>query len=194
MVRARLIDAAERCFERQAYAEVGVLDIVREAGMSSRSFYQHFQSKVDLAVALTEARAEVYLQSLEGMAAEATTILEGVDRSLTAFLEDLPLVVIEMRNASGPDADRVRAAVEGYRMRMGAAFLREFDRALKQGVVDEVPDPLGVLIVIYGIESLVTQTPRGPDRRAAMIALKPQILAAVRKLFPKWLENPRKLR
>ncbi len=194
VARTRLIDAAERCFERQPYAEVGVLDIVREAGMSSRSFYQHYDGKLDLAVALMEARAEVYIQGLEQAASEATTILEGVERALRSFLRDLPVVVLDLRAVSGPEGERVRGILDRYRMRIGASFLREFNRARDQGLVDEIPDPLSVLIVIYGIESLVMQTPRGPGRRAAMRALEPQILEAVRGLFPRWLENPQKIR
>ncbi len=194
VARARLIDAAEVCFERAAYADVGVMEIVREARMSSRTFYQHFDSKVDLAMALTDARAEVYLQTIERAVAEATTIIEGVDRCVTAFLSDLPVVVLDMRSLPGPDGDRVRKVFDGYRMRMGAAFLREISGAMKSGLVETIPDPLSVLIVVYGIEGLVMQTPRGPNRREALMALRPQILEALKKLFPEWLAEPVRIR
>ncbi|MBW2313580.1 MAG: TetR/AcrR family transcriptional regulator [Deltaproteobacteria bacterium] len=187
VARARLVDAAERCFERESYFKVGVLDIVSEAQMSSRSFYQHFDAKIDVVLAITEARAEAYIQKLERAADEATTILEGVELALTGFLEDLPLVVLELRGAGGPDGERMRELLDRYRPRMGATFLKEFARAMQEGLVETIPDPMSVLIVVYGIESLVTQSLRGPNRREAMLALKPQILAATRKLFPEWL-------
>ena len=40
--RRRLLEAAERSFERNRYEGAGIQSIVREAGMSSRSFYQFF--------------------------------------------------------------------------------------------------------------------------------------------------------
>jgi len=61
---------------------------------------------------------------------------EGVERALNALLEDRPVAVLEPRTAGGPDGDRVRAALDRYRNRIGAAFLHEFVRAKEQGLVD----------------------------------------------------------
>jgi AcrR family transcriptional regulator len=47
-VRQRLLDAAARVFARQGYAGTKVMDIVREAGLSTGAVYGRFRSKNDL--------------------------------------------------------------------------------------------------------------------------------------------------
>src|SRR5207302_3173185 len=47
-LRARLLQAAIRVFARQGYAGTKILDIVREAGLSTGAVYGRFRSKEDL--------------------------------------------------------------------------------------------------------------------------------------------------
>lgn len=47
-IRVRLLDAAARVFARQGYAGTKVMDIVREAGLSTGALYGRFRSKNDL--------------------------------------------------------------------------------------------------------------------------------------------------
>lgn len=47
-VRTRLLEAAVRVFAREGYAGTKVLDIVREAGLSTTAVYDRFRSKEDL--------------------------------------------------------------------------------------------------------------------------------------------------
>jgi AcrR family transcriptional regulator len=47
-VRQRLLDAAARVFARQGYAGTKIMDIVREAGLSTGAVYGRFRSKNDL--------------------------------------------------------------------------------------------------------------------------------------------------
>jgi AcrR family transcriptional regulator len=46
--RRLIIDAARRVFERDGYLDVGVPDIVKEAGVSHGSFYTYFPSKLEV--------------------------------------------------------------------------------------------------------------------------------------------------
>jgi AcrR family transcriptional regulator len=46
--RRQIIDAARRVFERDGYLEVGVEDIVQEAGVARGSFYTYFTSKLEV--------------------------------------------------------------------------------------------------------------------------------------------------
>jgi AcrR family transcriptional regulator len=48
VLRERLLDAAVRVFARQGYAGTRILDIVREAGLSTGAVYGRFRSKEDL--------------------------------------------------------------------------------------------------------------------------------------------------
>src|SRR5262245_5594566 len=47
-IRIRLLDAAARVFARQGYAGTKIMDIVREAGLSTGAVYGRFRSKNDL--------------------------------------------------------------------------------------------------------------------------------------------------
>jgi AcrR family transcriptional regulator len=53
-----LLDAALVVMERNGYADAAVADILREAGLSTRSFYRHFESKDQLLCALCRREAE----------------------------------------------------------------------------------------------------------------------------------------
>jgi AcrR family transcriptional regulator len=53
-----LLDAALVVMERNGYADAAVADILREANLSTRSFYRHFESKDQLLCALFRREAE----------------------------------------------------------------------------------------------------------------------------------------
>lgn len=63
--RRLIVDAARRVFERDGYLDVGVAEIVKEAGVARGSFYTYFPAKIDVfrvvadevAVAMDEALA-----------------------------------------------------------------------------------------------------------------------------------------
>jgi AcrR family transcriptional regulator len=46
--RRQIIDAARQVFERDGYLDVGVADIVREAGVAHGSYYTYFPSKLEV--------------------------------------------------------------------------------------------------------------------------------------------------
>ena len=53
-----LFDAALAVMQRNGYSDVAVVDILREADLSTRSFYRHFESKDQLLCALFRREAE----------------------------------------------------------------------------------------------------------------------------------------
>jgi AcrR family transcriptional regulator len=53
-----LLDAALTVMERNGYTDAAVADILREADLSTRSFYRHFESKDQLLCALYRREAE----------------------------------------------------------------------------------------------------------------------------------------
>jgi AcrR family transcriptional regulator len=53
-----LLDAALTVMQRNGYADAAVADILREADLSTRSFYRHFESKDQLVCALCRREAE----------------------------------------------------------------------------------------------------------------------------------------
>ncbi len=60
-----LLDAALAVMERNGYVDAAVADILREADLSTRSFYRHFESKDQLLCALYRREAEAAVARLQ---------------------------------------------------------------------------------------------------------------------------------
>jgi len=60
-----LLDAALAVMERNGYVDAAVADILREADLSTRSFYRHFESKDQLLCALYRREAEAATTRLQ---------------------------------------------------------------------------------------------------------------------------------
>lgn len=62
--RARLIAAMAHTLSSKSYAELTIADVVAEAGVSRRTFYEHFDGKPACFIALYEAATHQSLQVL----------------------------------------------------------------------------------------------------------------------------------
>ena len=62
--RDRLLEGMARAVAAQGYADTTIADIVREAAVSRRTFYEHFATKADCLVALYDAASRQALQVL----------------------------------------------------------------------------------------------------------------------------------
>jgi AcrR family transcriptional regulator len=82
-----LIRAVHRLTRRRTYAETTVAEILNEAGLSTRAFYRHFQSKDELLVAVFEYETALVLEQLEDVVAGAEDAGEQFDRWLDWYLE-----------------------------------------------------------------------------------------------------------
>src|ERR1700758_1712804 len=59
--RRRLIEAAERVFNRAGYIAPSVDDIAQEAGVSRQTFYRHYDGKLAIAMEFFERHNDVSL-------------------------------------------------------------------------------------------------------------------------------------
>lgn len=181
--RRRLLEAAERSFERNHYEGATIKSIVREAGMSSRSFYQFFASKEDLVAELIRERAEAFLVKMEELFREADDLWDAVDRVLRLYLEMLPMVMLDLERLSGAASQRVRRLRGAYREKIGQVLLREIGRLVETGIVASAPDPLSIALILAGIEGLSIGY-HYEGRREELLALHPELMRALRRLFP----------
>ena len=94
-----LLDAALVVMERNGYTDAAVADILREADLSTRSFYRHFESKDQLLCAL-------YRREAEAAAARLTAKVEAaVDprAALDAWIDEIsPSATIGPRRSGWP--------------------------------------------------------------------------------------------
>lgn len=63
--KERILKTADRLFYEQGYLATGVNQIIAEAQVAKASFYQHFPSKEDLAIAYLEMRNAALLKRVQ---------------------------------------------------------------------------------------------------------------------------------
>lgn len=174
--RQRLTDAAWRVFEETSEERVTVADIVREAGMSSRSFYQHFSSKEDLIGQLvedvgTEILAAVELDFREPLADPVAQTA----RALSTFLERLPSVAIDLTRLEGTIGGRVVRLRQRVVRALTEVVHRHLVGLYETGRAPRRPERAEVEVLIAGIAELGIRY-YSERRRAELLELQPTLV------------------
>ena len=116
-----LFEATLAVMQRNGDSDVAVADILAEAGMSTRSFYRHFESKDQLLCALYRHEAEQVAERLTARIAGATSPLAALD----SWIEEIMSLGYHRRKAA-------RVAVLGSPSAMRAeGYADESARAMK---------------------------------------------------------------
>jgi AcrR family transcriptional regulator len=116
--RARLMVAGWTVLRRNGYANAGVAAILAEAGLGTRAFYRHFQSKDELLVEMFRASAE---QTGNELAARVAAAGSPLDR-LMAWIDEIL--------AMGHDPHHVEVARMFTSPTMRAVFAAAGDEAI----------------------------------------------------------------
>lgn len=112
--RASIIDAAYACLASPHPGPVSVAAILETAGMSTRAFYRHFQSKDELFLAMLRRDADAVARRLRRAADETAG---GPTAQLTAWISYILSLAYDPRRRAHIivlDSDEVRVA-KGYR-------------------------------------------------------------------------------
>jgi AcrR family transcriptional regulator len=125
--RTRLLEAVGRAVAERGYAAATIDDVVRRAGVSKKTFYEHFADKQDCFLAAYEAASEELLERVREAHASEDDWLERTRAGVRAYLRWLSaepalarVFLIEVA-AAGPQALEQR---EGLRDRY-AELMRE---------------------------------------------------------------------
>lgn len=169
--RGCIIDAAYRCLSEPHTGPIPVAAILQRAGVSTRAFYRHFESKDELFLALLRQESDALADRLDRVLDEVpgspVEQLEAWIRNMFGWMHDeelrMHLTVI--------DSDEVRAA-KGYREtreRAHADRERSLVEILRRGRDDgsfPLADPEHDAVAISAVISreMVNQTP-GDDKR-----------------------------
>lgn len=143
-VRARLVRAAAEVFGREGYAGTRIMDIVREAGVSTGTVYGRFRSKNELlreAVVSASARAGVLASGAPSLGELLRFGARLVDRPLYRF-EALRLEAYVTARREPEVGEALAAAYDGWR----AGVEPLVDAAEADGTIDGV-DPEAVLFL-----------------------------------------------
>jgi len=112
--RASIIDAAYACLASPHPGPVSVAAILEAAGMSTRAFYRHFQSKDELFLAMLRRDADAVARRLRRIADETAG---GPTAQLAAWISYILSLAYDPRRRAHVivlDSDEVRVA-KGYR-------------------------------------------------------------------------------
>ena len=167
--RTRLLEAVGRAVADRGYAAATIDDIVRDAGVSKKTFYEHFTDKLDCFLAAYEAASDELLEHIR--AAQEAADAEWLARTragIHAYLRWLAaepalarVFLIEIA-AAGPAALELRE-----RMRD-----RYADRMRELQTANSVPDEIFHAVVAGADDLVVRRLREGGD----MLELEPALL------------------
>ncbi|MBA3771897.1 MAG: TetR/AcrR family transcriptional regulator [Ramlibacter sp.] len=84
--RQRLLEGMAHAVAAKGYADTTIADIVREASVSRRTFYEHFATKADCLIALYEASSRNALKVLRDALDPGHEWQTQIERGLEAYL------------------------------------------------------------------------------------------------------------
>ncbi|HYE38341.1 MAG TPA: TetR/AcrR family transcriptional regulator, partial [Ramlibacter sp.] len=148
--RSRLLEGMAAAMARKGYADTTIADVVREASVSRRTFYEHFPTKADCLVALYEAASHNALKVLRQEIDPSHGWEEQLERALRAYLGAM---------ASNPTLMRTLFIEILHLGPEGLAARRRVNQEIVDymvAVVRDVTPPLA-MAVVGGIHELVLQ-------------------------------------
>lgn len=162
-VRDQLLDAAARVFARQGFAGTKIIDIVKEAGLSTGTVYTRFASKNDLlreaVVRRSDRASRIDVDGLDQVA-DLIKLAAGLH---TQPLSDAEAVRLEAYNAARREED-VSAALISAQDHWRHAIQPLVDAALTDGTVADGVDPEAVVFFIRTVHlGLLLQRGAGID-------------------------------
>jgi AcrR family transcriptional regulator len=84
--RSRLLEGMAHAVAAKGYADTTIADIVREAGVSRRTFYEHFSTKAECLIALYGAASHKALKVLRDAIDPGHEWQTQIERALAAYL------------------------------------------------------------------------------------------------------------
>lgn len=182
--RRRLLEAMAFAVATKGYAETTIADIVREAGVSRRTFYEHFATKADCLIALYEAASHNAIKVLRDAIDPARGWETQVEQAMAAYLGCLSQNPVLMRTLF---VEILGLGVDGLAARRRvneeiAALMLNVVNAGRRSRKDKEPlSPEMAMAVVGGINELVLQAIEQDqvDKLQALVAPAVRLVRAV---------------
>ncbi|WP_363506123.1 TetR/AcrR family transcriptional regulator [Burkholderia sp. LMU1-1-1.1] len=94
--RERIVETAARLFRQKGYDGIGVVDLMKSAGLTHGGFYGHFASKEDL---LAEATAHAFKKSVGRWRERAAAALNAPETAMASIGDSY----LSVRHRDGPE-------------------------------------------------------------------------------------------
>jgi AcrR family transcriptional regulator len=180
--RRRLLEAARAELRRSDFGSVRVSDVVRTAGMSSRSFYDHFASKEDLLIALIHETGSEILAELEQVFATEPDPIARVDRALDAYLAAFAGTPLDLEKLGESASGRVQKLLRHYVGEIAVRVQRELERVWREGIIRREPDPLVLEVLLLGLLGLASRYV-AEGRADELASLQPRLSLFLRRVW-----------
>ncbi len=181
----KLLEAATVIFARRGFAAAAVEAVIAEAGMSRRTFYEHFDDMRDLLDQVCERASGTAYQMVEGLIrAEPDPVRRirvGIDAWLGAIaaFPDAAKVVLREARSAGPEYEARR---ELETTRYASLLFEALAAAHAAGAIKRVPDEMSVYALTAALEAVAMRTlSRGRPQEIAEAA--PQLYALILNAF-----------
>ena len=154
----RLVDSAKEAFANNGYHETSISDIVRRDGVARSTFYQYFDSKLNLFESLLESFLQDLHESIQpiSLAPGATTpmiqIQDNLTRVLDLVLGERDLTRILMHHTGSLDRIMVGRLEAFY-----AEAAEMIQRSLKLGIAMNLVRPCDTQVTSYSITGEVKE-------------------------------------
>lgn len=171
-----LVLAATSVFGELGFAGATVEDVVREAGMSRRTFYEHFADLPELLAAVHDASGKLAIRFVDEALEAEDDPLQRLERGIRALLQlisenrGLARVLFGDLRIAGPRFD---ARQEKLRAHFCGVLSTTLSEAHQRGELARAPDALSVVALVAGIEAVGAKlaSPGGPSLDAATEAM-----------------------
>lgn len=154
----RLVDCAKLSFAQRGYHETSISEIVRQAGIARSTFYQYFDSKLDLFESILESFLQDLHESIHSVSIAAgapsplSQIQDNLTRVLNLVLAERDLTRILMQHTNALDHTMVGRLDEFYAQAAGM-----IQRSLSLGMAMKLVRPCDTRITSYSIMGAVKE-------------------------------------
>ena len=167
----QLLLAAVEVFAKRGFAGASVEAIIDLAGMSRRTFYEHFDGLSDVLKEVHARSAKIALAAVAGAMGDVADPIARIEAGIAAFLSlaganaGLARVLFREVRSAGPQYERRREELLEEFGAMLAAALRD---AYAAGRIARAPDDLTVFAVTAAVEAVALRfVERGEEGRIA---------------------------
>jgi AcrR family transcriptional regulator len=154
--RARLLEAARKALQKGYYSSVRISDVVRSAGMSSRTFYEHFATKEDVLIELMKQAGQRLVEELDTIM-RTTEGDERIERFLNAYLRVCTSMPFDIDSLGDGLTSRVQQTLrEGVRdaaLHVAEAIARVWDPKAPS----PPPEPAAIEVILLGLLGLASR-------------------------------------
>lgn len=180
--RARLLEAARTALLRNEFGSVRVGDVVRAAGMSSKSFYEHFETKEDLLLELIREAGRKLLAELDAIFATDLAPPERVGPAVAAYLAAFAGTPLDLEKLGESASQPVQRLLREIVRDVGVIVARELDAAHRVGLVRHPIHPVELDVLLLGLLGIASSCV-ADGRRDELASLEPRLAALLLRLW-----------